>query len=271
VDEPCSVIAHNVAAAFALRGPNATIPTACAAGNYAIAHAVELLRSGRADVAVAGGTDAFSRSAFTGFSRLLAMSPDFCRPFDRNRRGLLLGEGAGVLVLETLAGALRRGAEPRAEILGYGLSCDAFHITGPHPEGEGAQAAMMAALAAASLSPRDVSYINAHGTGTAHNDRIETMAIEKVFGERAHDIPVSSIKALTGHVMGGASAIEAVACVGAIQRGTVPPTWNYETPDPECDLDYVPNAPRAVEVRVAVNNSYAFGGNNASVILGAVS
>jgi 3-oxoacyl-[acyl-carrier-protein] synthase II len=270
VHAPCSVIAQHVGAAFELAGPCATIPTACAAGNYAIAHAVELLRAGRADVAVAGGTDAFSRSAFTGFSRLHAMSPDMCRPFDRNRRGLLLGEGAGVLVLETLAGARRRGARVLAEVLGYGLSCDAYHITGPHPEGQGASAAMSEALANADIGPEDVSYINAHGTGTAHNDRIETLAIKKVFGARAHEIPVSSIKALTGHVMGGASAIEAIACVLAIQTGTIPPTWNYETPDPDCDLDYVPNAPRAADVRVAVNNSYAFGGNNASVILGAV-
>jgi 3-oxoacyl-[acyl-carrier-protein] synthase II len=268
VAEPCNVIADNVAAAFDLCGPNATIPTACAAGNYAIAHAVELLRDGRAQIAVAGGTDAFSRSAFTGFSRLLAMSPDRCRPFDRNRRGLLLGEGAGVLVLETLDDAARRGATPLAEVLGYGLSCDAYHITGPHPEGEGARAAMAAALASAGLRPEQVSYINAHGTGTAHNDRIETLAIKKVFGEHAAAIPVTSIKALTGHAMGGASALEAIACVLAIRNGTVPPTWNYETPDPECDLDYVPNAPRAVEVRVAVNNSYAFGGNNASLVLG---
>jgi 3-oxoacyl-[acyl-carrier-protein] synthase II len=271
VDAPCSVIAQQVAAAFQVRGPNATIPTACAAGNYAIAHAYELLRSGRADVALAGGADAFSRSAFTGFSRLLAMSPDLCKPFDRNRRGLLLGEGAGVLVLETLAGARRRGARVHAEVLGYGLSCDAYHITGPHPEGQGASAAMTKALDSAGVRLEDVSYINAHGTGTVHNDRIETLAIKKVFGKRAYDIPVSSIKALTGHVMGGASALEAIACTLAIQEGVVPPTWNYETPDPDCDLDYVPNAPRHIPVRVAVNNSYAFGGNNASVILGAVS
>jgi 3-oxoacyl-[acyl-carrier-protein] synthase II len=233
--------------------------------------ALELLRSGRADLAVAGGADAFSRSAFTGFSRLHAMSPDMCRPFDRNRRGLLLGEGAGVLVLETLGSARTRGARVYAEVLGYGLSCDAYHITGPHPEGEGASAAMAAALAGAGVSAEEVSYINAHGTGTAHNDRIETLAIKNVFGKRAHDLPVSSIKALTGHVMGGASAIEAVACVKAIQTDMVPPTCNYETPDPDCDLDYVPNEARSLEVQVAVNNSYAFGGNNASLVLGAAS
>jgi 3-oxoacyl-[acyl-carrier-protein] synthase II len=271
VHSPCSVLARHVSAAFEVRGPSDTIPTACAAGNYALAHAFELLRAGRADVAVAGGTDAFSRSAFTGFSRLHAMSPDRCRPFDRERRGLLLGEGAGVLVLETLAAARRRGATIHAEILGYGLSCDAYHITGPHPEGEGARAAMERALASAGLRPQDVSYINAHGTGTAHNDRIETLAIRKVFGERAGAVPVSSIKALTGHVMGGASALEAVACVLAIRHGIVPPTWNYETPDPDCDLDYVPNEPRRVRVRFAVNNSYAFGGNNASLVLGEAS
>jgi 3-oxoacyl-[acyl-carrier-protein] synthase II len=167
VEEPCSAIADRVAYAFGVRGPNFTIPTACAAGNYAIAHATELLRAGRADVAVAGGTDAFSRSAFTGFSRLLAMSADMCRPFDKNRRGLLLAEGSGVLVLETLASALRRGATPLAEVLGYGLSCDAHHITGPHPEGEGARAAMAAGLASAQVEPAQVSYINAHGTTIA--------------------------------------------------------------------------------------------------------
>lgn len=270
VDEPCSVIGLRLAAAFGLRGPNATIPTACAAGNYAIANAVELLRARRADVVLAGGTDAFSRSAFTGFSRLLAMSPDVCRPFDGNRKGMLLAEGAGMLVLETLAAARSRGAEPLAEVLGYGLSCDAYHITGPHPEGEGARAAMAGALSNAGVRPEEVSYINAHGTGTSQNDRIETLAIHKVFGDRAPEVPVSSGKALTGHAMGGASAIEAIACVQAIRTGTIPPTWNYETPDPDCDLDYVPNAPRPARVQVAINNSYAFGGNNASVVLGRI-
>jgi 3-oxoacyl-[acyl-carrier-protein] synthase II len=264
---PCHVIAGHVATELGFGGENVMIPAACAAGNYAIAHAADVVARGGADVMVAGGSDAFSRITFTGFSQLGAIAPERCQPFDRNRRGMVPGEGAGMLVLEPRARAEARGARIYAEVAGYGLSCDAHHMTGAHPRGEGAVRAMTRALARSGLRPDEVGYISAHGTGTPSNDRTETMAIKQVFGEAAYRIPVSSIKSMLGHAMGAASAIEAVACVLAIRHGEVPPTINLETPDPECDLDYVPNTARACEVRVAMNNAYAFGGNNASLVL----
>jgi 3-oxoacyl-[acyl-carrier-protein] synthase II len=270
VANPPSALSERVASYFQLCGPNLTIPTACAAGNYALGWAFEQIQSGAADVMLAGGADAFSRLAFTGFSRLRALSPDVCRPFDRNRQGLLLSEGAGVLVLERLEHAQARGAQIYAEMLGYGLSADAHHITAPHPDGAGAALAMRRALQRAQLAEKDFSpyYINAHGTGTPHNDKAETLAIKSLFGERAYQIPVSSIKALTGHAMGAASAMEAIACILSLHHGILPPTWNYQEPDPECDLDYVPNAPREMLPRVVLNNSYGFGGNNSCVVFG---
>jgi 3-oxoacyl-[acyl-carrier-protein] synthase II len=268
VANPPSVLSERVASYFQLCGPNLTIPTACAAGNYALGWAFEQIQSGAADVMLAGGADAFSRLAFIGFSRLHALSPDVCRPFDRNRQGLLLSEGAGVLVLESEAHARKRRARIYAEMLGYGLSADAHHITSPHPEGAGAALAMKRALQRAQRTPDEVDYINAHGTGTPHNDKAETLAIKGLFGKRAYQIPISSIKALTGHAMGAASAIEAIACVLSLHHGILPPTWNYQEPDPECDLDYVPNAPREAQPHVVLNNSYGFGGNNACVVFG---
>jgi 3-oxoacyl-[acyl-carrier-protein] synthase II len=196
------------------------------------------------------------------------MSPDVCRPFDRDRRGLLLGEGAGVLILEAEEHARRRGAPLLARVLGYGLSCDAHHITGPHPDGDGAAACMRNALADARREPDQVGYVCCHGTGTQQNDRIESKAIHKIFGARARSVPVSSIKALTGHMMGAASAVEAIACVLALREGVLPPTWNHVNLDPECDLDVIPNKPRGVRVNLILNNSYAFGGNNACVAFG---
>jgi 3-oxoacyl-[acyl-carrier-protein] synthase II len=265
---PASAIAESLATVLALAGPVITLPTACAAGNYAVADALELLRSGAAQVMLAGGADAFSRSAYLGFARLHAMSPDTCRPFDRERKGLLLGEGAGILVLERAEHARARGAGPLARILGASQSCDGFHITGPHPEGRGAARVMAGALADAELGSDIVDYINAHGTGTLHNDRTESLAIRTVFGRAAERVPVSSIKALTGHTMGAAGAIESVASILALRHQTIPPTWNFETPDPDCPLDVVPNAPRAANLRTVLNNSYAFGGNNASILFG---
>jgi 3-oxoacyl-[acyl-carrier-protein] synthase II len=244
------------------------LPAACSAGNYAIGSGLDLIRQGEVEAVLAGGSEAFSESAFAGFSRLGAMSPDVCRPFDRNRRGLLLGEGAGFLVLESEAAARRRGARPLARILGYGLSCDAHHITAPHPEGEGAASCMAAAIEDAGLSPAQVDYICCHGTGTRHNDAIEARAIRRVFREAANRVAASSIKALTGHMMGAASAVEAVACVWVLREGILPPTWHLEEQDPECDLDVIPNAPREAAVEIALNNSYAFGGNNACLALG---
>jgi 3-oxoacyl-[acyl-carrier-protein] synthase II len=266
----CHSIATTVSRAFRLAGPALTILAACAAGNYAIGQAFDAIRSGRADCMLAGGVDFFSKRAFIGFSRLRLVSPEACRPFDRNRKGIILGEGGGVLLLESLKSAQRRGARIRAEVLGYGLSCDAHHIVAPHPEGEGASLAMRRALENARLRPDQVDYISAHGNGTPSNDRAETAAIKKVFGPHARRLAISSVKALTGHCLAAAGAIGAVASVLAIEQGVVPPTWNYETPDPDCDLDYVPNEPREKRLDVALNNSYAFGGNNACVVLSSV-
>lgn len=267
---PCHMIAENVAAEFGLAGVNMMIPTACAAGNYAIAYAFGALRDGRAEIMLAGGADAFSRITYTGFARLGAIAPDCCRPFDRNRKGMIPGEGAGVLVLEPFESAIARGGRAYAEIVGCGLSCDAHHMTGAHPEGAGAARAMQQALQQSGLSPEEVSYISAHGTGTENNDRLETVAVKRVFGDAAYGIPMSSIKSMLGHTMGAASAIEAAACALALHDDVVPPTINYEEADPGCDLDYVPNSAREHEVRVAMNNAYAFGGNNASLVMRAV-
>lgn len=264
---PCHAIAAAVAAEVGFAGVNAMIPTACAAGNYAIGYAADALASGVADVMLAGGADSFSRITYTGFARLGAIAPERCQPFDRNRRGMIPGEGAGVLVLEPLEAALARGATIYAEVAGYGLSCDAHHMTAAHPEGEGAARAMERALRAAGLAPEDVSYISAHGTGTPTNDRLEALAVRRVFGERAGRVPISSIKSMLGHTMGAASALEAAVCALAIATSRVPPTANFEEPDPDCDLDVVPNEARELPVAVAMNNAYAFGGNNASVVL----
>ena len=262
---PCHMIAAHVARELGFAGPNAMIPTACAAGNYAIAHAMDVLRAGRAELMLAGGADAFSRITYTGFARLGAIAPERCQPFDRNRKGMIPGEGAAVLVLEPLERALARGARIYAELAGYGLSCDAHHMTAAHPEGDGAARAMQRALADAEARPEDVSYISAHGTGTPTNDRLETLAVKRVFGEAARRTPMSSIKSMIGHTMGAASAIEAAVCALAVAEDRIPPTMNLE--EPEDDLDYVPNAARDTRVRLAMNNAYAFGGNNASVIL----
>lgn len=264
---PCHNIPEIVACEFGLSGPNLMIPTACAAGSYAIAHAADTLRQGRADLMLAGGADCFSRISFTGFARVGAIAPERCQPFDRERKGMIPGEGAGVLVLETLEGALERGARIYAEVAGYGLSCDAHHMTAAHPEGDGAARAMVDALEHSGLEPGEVSYISAHGTGTPTNDVLETRAVKRVFGKAAYGIPMSSIKSMIGHTMGAASAIEAAVCAMAVESDTIPPTMGLEEPDPECDLDYVPNAPREVRVDVAMSNAYAFGGNNASLVL----
>jgi 3-oxoacyl-[acyl-carrier-protein] synthase II len=263
---PCSIISAHIAAEFGLEGPNITIPAACAAGNHAIAFGLDTIRSGSAEVMLAGGSDCFSRITYTGFARLGAIAPDTCRPFDRNRKGMIPGEGAAVLVLESLDHARNRNARVYAEVVSYGLSCDAHHMTAGHPSGDGAVRAMEMALAEANIAPDEVSYISAHGTGTSVNDRIETAAVKRVFGERAHQIPISSIKSMLGHTMGAASAIESAACALSIFNDRIPPTINLDEPDPECDLDYVPNRARDQRVQVAMNNAYAFGGNNASVL-----
>ena len=264
---PCHLISGNVAEELGFAGVNVMIPTACAAGNYAVAHAFDVLRAGRADVMLAGGSDAFSRITYTGFARLGAVAPEICQPFDRNRKGMIPGEGAGVLVLEPLKRAAARGARIYAEVAGYGLSCDAHHMTAAHPEGDGAARAMNRALEESGMRPEDVSYVSAHGTGTPTNDRLETIAVKRLFGEHAYRVPVSSVKSMLGHTMGAASAIEAAVCALAVHTDRIPPTINLEEPDPECDLDYVPNRAREHTVNVAMNNAYAFGGNNASLVL----
>jgi 3-oxoacyl-[acyl-carrier-protein] synthase II len=261
---PCHVIAAHVASELGFAGPNLVIPTACSAGNYALAHASDNIRHGEADVMLAGGSDAFSRITYTGFARLAAIAPERCQPFDKNRKGMVPGEGAGVLVLERRDRAIARGATIYAELVGYGLTCDANHMTAP--QGDGAARAMQVAMADAGVRPDEIGYISAHGTGTAINDRVETGAVKQAFGEAAYRVPMSSVKSMLGHTMGAASAIEAAACALAVRDDRIPPTMHYETPDPECDLDYVPNAARSAPVELAMNNAYAFGGTNASVI-----
>jgi 3-oxoacyl-[acyl-carrier-protein] synthase II len=268
---PCHVIPCHVAAELGWGGETVTIPTACAAGNYAIARGYDLLRLGKANVVLAGGADAFSRITYTGFARLGAIAPDVCRPFDRKRKGMVPGEGAAMLVLELKHDAQRRGAFMYCEIAGYGFSCDAHHMTAAHPQGEGAACAMKTALQRSGIAPEKVDYISAHGTGTITNDRLETIAIKRAFGERAYETPVSSIKSMLGHTMGAAAAIEATVCALAITRGQIPPTMNWKERDPECDLDYVPNVARNREVRVAMSNAYAFGGNNSSLLFASMS
>jgi 3-oxoacyl-[acyl-carrier-protein] synthase II len=263
---PCHMIAAHVARELGFAGINTMIPTACAAGNYAIAHAVDVLRAGRADLMLAGGADAFSRITYTGFHRLGAIAPERCQPFDRNRKGMIPGEGAAVLVLEPLERARGRGARIYAELAGYGLSCDAHHMTAAHPEGDGAARAMERALADSGAAPEEVSYISAHGTGTPTNDRLEIVAVKRVFGDAARRTPMSSIKSMIGHTMGAASAIEAAVCALAVAEDRIPPTMNLEQPEDE-GLDFVPNTARDHRVLLAMNNAYAFGGNNASVIL----
>lgn len=263
---PSHLIAGNVAAELELGGPNLMIPAACAAGNYAIAHAFDLLRSRRADVMLAGGADSFSRITYTGFARLGAIAPEVCQPFDRDRKGMIPGEGAAVLMLERLEDARRRDARIYAEVAGYGLSCDAHHMTAAHPEGDGAARAMAAALAQSECDPAEVSYISAHGTGTPTNDRLETRALYRLFGDRARSVPTSSIKSMIGHTMGAASAIEGAVCALAVFDDHIPPTINFRQPDPDCQVDCVPNTARELPVTIAMNNAYAFGGNNAAVV-----
>ncbi len=264
---PCHVVAGNVAAELGLAGEAMMIPTACAAGNYAIAHACDLLRAGKSDFMLAGGADSFSRITYTGFARLGAIAPEVCQPFDRDRKGMIPGEGAAMLLLELQERAVARGARIYCEIAGYGLTCDAHHMTAAHPEGKGAARAMRMALQASNIAAEQVDYISAHGTGTPTNDRLETIAVKRAFGDLAYKIPISSIKSMLGHTMGAASAIQAAVCALAISEKKIPPTMHLVNPDPECDLDYVPNVARTCNVKVAMNNAYAFGGNNSSLIL----
>ena len=260
--------ADHIVSKLQLWGPKATFMTACSSGATAIGYARDLIRDGMANVMIAGGTEPLARTTYAAFNALKAVDPEYCKPFDRNRQGMSLGEGAGIMILESLAHALERGAHIHGEILGYGVSCDANHMTAPDPEASGAARCMQMALADAGVEVSAVDYINAHGTATPANDRMETIGIKRVFGDRAYHIPVSSTKSMIGHTLGAAGAIEAVASVLAIARGFIPPTVHSAVPDPECDLDYVTEGAREAALNIVLSNSFAFGGNNTSLVLG---
>lgn len=258
----------HIARSLGARANLLTLPGACAAGNYAIGLGADLIRSGRADVVLAGGVEIVQQLQFAGFVRLGAIAPERCQPFDKNRQGLILGEGCGMLLLESEEHAARRGADAQAEVGGYGLACDAYHITRPHPEGTGTVAATRRALAESGIRPDDVDFINAHGTGTHANDLIESKATREVFGERA--LPISSIKSMIGHAMGASSALEAVACVMTVKTGVYPPTIGHEVPDPECPVSLVANVARKGPSDIVINNSLAFGGYDAVTVFARV-
>ena len=260
--------ADHMVSKLQLWGPKTTFMTACSSGATAIGYARDLIRDGMATAMIAGGTEPLARTTYAAFNSLKAVDPEYCKPFDRNRQGMSLGEGAGMLILESLAHALERGATIYGEVLGYGVSCDANHMTAPDPEASGAVRCMQMALADAGVAAGAVDYINAHGTATPANDRMETIGIKRVFGDRAYHIPVSSTKSMIGHTLGAAGAIEAVASVLAIARGFIPPTIHRDVPDPECDLDFVTEGARAATLNVVLSNSFAFGGNNTSLVLG---
>lgn len=256
-----------------VRGPNMSIATACASGNNAIGEATEMIRRGAADVMLAGASEAaLVPLAMAGMNVMGALSTrnddpqTASRPFDRERDGFLMGEGAGILVLEALEHARARGAKILCELTGYGTTDDAHHISAPAENGAGAALSMKLALEDAGLSTADIHYINAHGTSTPLNDKSETAAIKTVFGERAYEIPISSTKSMTGHLLGASGAVEAVFSIMAIRNGIMPPTINYQNPDPECDLDYVPNQPRKASLRHVISNSFGFGGHNATLV-----
>jgi 3-oxoacyl-[acyl-carrier-protein] synthase II len=254
------------------KGPNNCTVTACAAGSNAVGDAFRMIQGGYAQAMICGGCEAeITPLSVAGFAAALALSTrnddptHACRPFDRDRDGFVMGEGAGVLILEELQHALSRGARIYAEIVGYGMTCDAYHITSPVPGGEGAARAIQLALKDAGITPDKVSYINAHGTSTQANDATETAAIKRALGDHAYKIAVSSTKSMTGHLLGGSGGIEAVATALAIANDQIPPTINIENLDPECDLDYVPNVSRALKVNVALSNSFGFGGHNVTL------
>jgi 3-oxoacyl-[acyl-carrier-protein] synthase II len=264
----CASSADHIATKLSLFGPKTTFMTACSSSATAIGFAADVIRSGAASIMIAGGTEPLSRIIYGAFNSLRSVDPDYCKPFDKNRQGLSLGEGAGIFILESLDSAQARGAAIVAEFLGYGVSCDAHHMTAPDPQGSGAVRAMQAALADAGIAKERIDYINAHGTATPANDAIETKAVKELFGARAYDIPISSTKSMIAHTLGAAGALEGMACVLGITGGFIPPTVHHTEPDPECDLDYVPNASRNKELSIVLSNSFAFGGNNTSVIYG---
>ncbi len=268
-----NMLPGQIAIEYGAMGPNSSIETACAASSHAVGESFRLVQEGIVDAMITGGAEAVvTPLAFAGFCSMHALSTRnddpkrASRPFDKDRDGFVIGEGAGILVIEELNHALDRGAKIYAEIAGYGLSGDAYHVSAPHPEGDGAVNCMAMAISSAGLKNEDVDYINAHGTSTSLNDLSETKAIKRLFGEHAYKLAISSTKSMTGHLLGGTGGVEAIYTALTIKHGIIPPTINYETPDPECDLDYVPNKARKAQVKVAMSNSFGFGGTNASLL-----
>jgi 3-oxoacyl-[acyl-carrier-protein] synthase II len=269
-----NLAAGQISMRFGARGPNSCVTTACAAGTHSIGDAFKIIQRGDADTMIAGGSESvITPLTIAGFANMRALStrnnePERAsRPFEKDRDGFVMGEGPGIVVLEELESARARGARIYAEVIGYGMTADAYHMTAPDPEGHGVTNCMRMALRDAGITPDRVDYINAHGTSTPFNDKHESMSIKRVFGEHAYKVAVSSTKSMTGHLLGAAGGVEAVFCALAIEHGIVPPTINYETQDPDCDLDYVPNYARHADVQVVLSNSFGFGGTNASIIL----
>jgi len=270
-----NISAGEIAIKIGAKGPNGVITTACASATHAVGMAFKLLQQGDAQVIISGGTEAaISPMALAGFCKMRALSVQnnepgsASRPFDNERDGFIMGEGAGILIIETLQHAKERNANIYAEILGFGMTADAYHVTAPAPDAEGAVKAMETALRAAKINPSQVDYVNAHGTSTTLNDRLETLAIKKVFGNHAYDLKISSNKSMTGHLLGASGGVEAIATALTIKNNIIPPTINYNSPDPECDLDYVPNKSKKEIINYAISNSFGFGGHNGVIVLG---
>ncbi len=269
-----NIAGGNIAIEYGARGPNYCTVSACSSASHALGEAMHLIQRGDAEVVISGGSEAaIVEVGMAGFCTMKAMSTAYndeptraSRPFDAGRDGFVMGEGAGILILESEAHARARGAHIYGELIGYGASCDAYHITSPDPKGEGLAYCLKRALDTAGVTPGEVDYINAHGTSTPYNDKFETMAVKAVFGDHAYRVPISSTKSMTAHLLGAAGGIEAIACLMAMRDGVIPPTINYETPDPDCDLDYVPNVARHAPVNIAVSNNLGFGGHNATLV-----
>ena len=261
---PDNMIASNTAGYLNINAYTLMIPNACSAGNYAMAYSMELLKQGKIDIAITGGCDSFTKYAFFGFDRMMSLSPDLCRPFDKNRKGIIIGEGAGIIIMERMEDAQKRNTGIYSEMAGYGFSSDSFHMTIPHEEG--IIRVLRNVLNNSGIDPSEVDLVSAHGTGTPMNDKLECRALNEVFKKSLEKIPVISIKSMIGHTMGASSALEAITCIMSIKHSKIPPTANFETYDPECAVDCVPNKMREKNIDTAMNNNFAFGGNNAGVI-----
>lgn len=266
-DYPLYSAGARIIGEWGFTGPNWAFSTACSSGNVAIGYAADLIRHQRLALVLAGGVDTMAKMTVAGFNAMRNVSDAAIRPFDRDRNGVILGEGGAILCLESEQSVRQRGAQPIAEVAGYGMSNDAYHMTAPDATGRGPALAMARALARARIEPSQIGYVNAHGTGTRHNDEIETRAIRKVFGNHADGLPVSSTKSMHGHALGAAGALEAVAVIAGMQDGFIPPTINFQTPDPRCNLDCVPNSARRQRHELAMSNNFGFGGNNCVLIL----